>query len=321
MAFSPFELVHGYPMRGPLEAIKDGWMEGELNQVNIVRWVDELRDTFTRLYEQANKREGAYKDRTKKAYDGKSEMRVLQKGDMVLVHNATSSGKLNTIWDGPYEVKGKMSNTVYRIAFPRSKARSDTVHINRLKLWHTPTANLFRVVVGQDSEGSDEPPGRVLLGQCGMSPAQQEEIDNVLTEYKDVISDQIGEAVGVVHEIDTGASPPVQAYPYRIAPNWKTELHNEVKQLLDSGIIAPSHSPWSAPMVPIRKTDSSLRLCIDYRKLNAATVGDPYQMPRVDDLLDQVADAKWLSKLDLRKGFHTTNQRHIHTTNQNPPQV
>ena len=167
-------------------------------------------------------------------------MRVFQNWDMVLVHNTTSSGKLNTIWDGSYEVKGKMSNTVYTIAFPRSKARSDTVHINRL---HTPTASLFRVVVGQESEGSDEPPGRVLLGQSGMSPAQQEETDNVLTEYKNVISDQIGEAVGVVHEIDTGASPPVQAYPYRIAPNWKTELHNEVKNFSIVGSLLP-------PIVP-----------------------------------------------------------------------
>ena len=77
-----------------------------------------------------------------------------------------------------------------------------------------------------------------------------------------------------------------------------------MKQLLDMGIITPSHSSWSASMVPIGKTDCSLHLCIDYRKLNAVTVADPYQMPRVEDLLDQVAEARWLSKLDLRKGFY-----------------
>ena len=87
-------------------------------------------------------------------------------------------------------------------------------------------------------------------------------------------------------------------YPYRIAPAWKEKLHGEIKQLLDQGILEPSHSPWSAPISPIRKTNGSLRLCIDYRKLNQVTVGDPYQMPRVDNLLDKVTGATWLSKID-----------------------
>ena len=114
----------------------------------------------------------------------------------------------------------------------------------------------------------------------------------------------LSEAVGVEHLIEMAESPPVQNYPYQIAPGRKDEMHREVKQLLEMGIITPSRSPWSAPMVPFRKTDGSLHLCIDYRKLNAVTVGDPYQMPRVEDLLDQVAEARWLSKLYLRKGFY-----------------
>ncbi len=81
--------------------------------------------------------------------------------------------------------------------------------------------------------------------------------------------------MGTEHAIDTGQLPPIQA------PNWKKELHDEVKKLLNDGAIVPITCPWSAPMVPIRKTDGSLRLCIDYRKLNSAMISDPYQMPRV----------------------------------------
>ena len=134
--------------------------------------------------------------------------------------------------------------------------------------------------------------------------AQIEELDSMLGGFNVVITDKLGHASSVSHVIDTGQSAPVQSYPYRIAPAWKEELHDEVRQLLEDGIIIPSHSPWSAPMVPIRKTSGALRLCIDYRKLNQVTVADPYQMPRVDDLLDEVTEATWLSKPDLKRGFY-----------------
>ena len=78
---------------------------------------------------------------------------------MVLLHTPSLTGKLNSIWNGPYEnIKGALS---YKIAVPHKQSRSQNVHINRLKLWKTPIANLFRVVVGQDSMGSDEPPGKI----------------------------------------------------------------------------------------------------------------------------------------------------------------
>ena len=100
---------------------------------------------------------------------------------------------------GPYsssKVKGRLVNTPYRVAIPRSKSKSEKVHINRLKLWRTPMANLFRVVIGQVSEGSEEPPGRVLLSQSCMSPAQKEELEGVLNSFKHVISDRLGESCG-----------------------------------------------------------------------------------------------------------------------------
>ena len=137
-----------------------------------------------------------------------------------------------------------------------------------------------------------------------MAEAQKLELGKVLKEFGDVVCERLGQAIRTEHEIDTGQSPPVQAYPYRTPPNWKSELHGEIKKLLNDEIIAPITCLWSAPMVPIRKTDGSLRLCIEYRKLNKATVSDPYQISQVDNLLDSVAEARWLSKLDLKKWFY-----------------
>ena len=137
-----------------------------------------------------------------------------------------------------------------------------------------------------------------------MTEAQQGELNRILNEFDEIVMEKLCQTSAARHVIDTGKSPPVQSYTYRIAPAWNKELHGEIKQLLDQGNHEPSHSSWSAPIVPIRKTNGSLRLCINYRKLTQVTVRDPYQIPSVDDLLDKVAGAMCLSKIDLKKGFY-----------------
>ena len=75
----------------------------------------------------------------------------------------------------------------------------------------------------------------------------------------------------------------------------------EIKTLMEAGILQKSRSPWSSPTVPVRKTDSSVRLCMDYRKVNALTEPDPYHMPRVDEMVELVGEAHFLTKIDLTK--------------------
>jgi hypothetical protein len=82
------------------------------------------------------------------------------------------------------------------------------------------------------------------------------------------------------------------------------ELQMQLKELLDLGIIRPSVSPWGAPVIFVKKKDGSLRLCIDYRDLNRATLKNRYPMPRIDDLFDQMKGAPMFSKIDLRSGYH-----------------
>lgn len=71
----------------------------------------------------------------------------------------------------------------------------------------------------------------------------------------------------------------------------------------DRGIIQPSCSPWEAPIIPVQKKDGGLHFCVDYLKLNDVTRKDAYPLPRIDDALDSLANAKWFSTLDLASGY------------------
>lgn len=96
----------------------------------------------------------------------------------------------------------------------------------------------------------------------------------------------------------------VSVRQYCYSPALKSEIEKQGSKLLQSGFIRPSTSPFSSPVLLVRKKDRSWRMCVDYWMLNALTVKSKFPIPVIDELLDELSSVGWFSSLDLRAGLN-----------------
>lgn len=132
-------------------------------------------------------------------------------------------------------------------------------------------------------------------------------VDSLLIQYKHLFQEPAGLPPQRPYDHHITLVPgaqPVNIRPYRYAPHQKTEIEKQVQDMLASGIIQQSVSPFASPVLLVKKKDGSWRFCVDYRQLNAITVKNKHPLPIVDELMDELAGACYFSKLDCRSGYH-----------------
>ena len=222
---------------------------------------------------------------------------------MVLMRIPQLQAKLQDTWDGPFEVLSQVSPVTYVIAVPNRRKRKKTVHVNMLKHWTTPDASVLSILLLHDEE-DEEIVLTVKYDEHPLTEQQRHQLNQTLLQWEKTLNPEPGKVSTTVHVINTGSSSPTIVPQYRIAPAWKEPLRDELRSMAKTGIIRPSLSPWSSPVLPVKKKDGTIRVSVDFRKLDAATIPDPYEMPRIDDIIDQLGEANFLSKLDLSKGFY-----------------
>lgn len=147
---------------------------------------------------------------------------------------------------------------------------------------------------------------------------QSEEIHKLLRDHRTCFptEGELGFSDTVRHEVNTTDDVPVSQPYRRIPPNQLMEVKAHIHKLLEQGVIKPSHSAYASPIVLARKKDGSLRMCVDYRRLNAKTVRDSFPLPRIEETLDSMKDAKFFSTLDLAAGYNqiAVEERDKHKT-------
>ena len=139
------------------------------------------------------------------------------------------------------------------------------------------------------------------------TPEEVTEVESMILRWSHIFSrdsTDLGKTDVLKHRIDLFDETPVKEKARRIPPTMIEELKQHIRQLLDIGVIEESVSPYSSPIVLVRKKSGDLRLCVDFRKLNAKTIKDSYCIPTIEELIDTLGGASWFATLDLSSGYH-----------------
>jgi len=143
------------------------------------------------------------------------------------------------------------------------------------------------------------------LSQTDLEERQKCELLHVLKEFSDVFATQngpLGRTSLVKHAVST-EGPPIRQPLRRLPVALKDVVQDEVNKMLQQGVVQPSKSPWSSPVVMVMKKDGSWRFCVDFRKVNAVTHKDAYPLPRIDATLESLSGCQYFTTLDLASGY------------------
>ena len=151
----------------------------------------------------------------------------------------------------------------------------------------------------------DLPEGLAING-ANITIEERERLKRFLIQWKDIFSKGLTDLWNcnlVKHEMKLTGNIPVKESPRRIPPALFQEVRKHLQEMIDAGAIRPSQSPCSANAVIVRKKDGTIRVCVDFRRLNSKTITHAYPIPKVEETLHLLAGSKYFTKLDLRSVY------------------
>ena len=295
---SPFELLYGRRPRGLLDIAKEAWEQQPSPHRTMVEHVGDMRDRMATLWPLVREHMQEAQVAQARVYNRGAQQRDFQPGDKVLVLVPTTECTFLARWNGPYEVLEKVGEVNYRVRQPGRRSPTQIYHVNLLKKW-----NARDVLCSIPPKATSETgPAKVPLGEQ-LSPAQRQELMELVDQNQDVFSSEPGHTNLVQHHIITEPGKKVKLRPYRIPEARREAVRTEVKTMLEAGVIEESNSEWCSPIVLVPKPDGTIRFCNDFRKLNEISKFDAYPMPRIDELIERLGTVRYISTLDLTKGY------------------
>ncbi len=223
-------------------------------------------------------------------------------GDVIYKRSPGINKCLDASWEGPFTIV-KLLPPVNCAIVPQGskKAKSKVIHLSQVKK----SLPINRALIIPDEDVTDDFWLQDNLPKpIDLSPDQCQQLQSVLDSFPSVFTDTPGITSMISHSISVTSTLPIWSPSYSIPIAHQEAFRLEIENLLSLNIIEPSSSKWSSPPMPVRKKDGGIRIVIVYRKLNSITIRDPFTMPSIEDIIAQLGSAKFLSKMDLLKGFH-----------------
>ncbi|XP_063613940.1 uncharacterized protein LOC134787153 [Penaeus indicus] len=358
--FSPFELVYGHSVRGPLALLRELW-EGDREAIEddtrtTYEYVINLRERLQETCKLAQKELEKAGDSYQYYYDKRAREREVNVGDKVLLLLPTSHNKLLLQWQGPFEVVKKANRYNYVLNINGTERK---YHINMIKRYHerfvkvgdsrrnkdvertdaTCDVEVMRDVINgksnvdenseQENEDNsilacvavvcedhdeggevitvpsyvqEEDVSNVRVNE-ELSADQKRDVANVLSEFSTVFTDVPGRTDVIAHTITLTSDRPVNTKQYPIPYALQQNIDDEVDRMLELDVIEPSASPYSNPLIAVKKKDGSDRVCLDSRKINKLTVFDSEPMPDQDLIMTRISGSRYFTKIDLSRGY------------------
>ena len=139
------------------------------------------------------------------------------------------------------------------------------------------------------------------IGLAGPTEEQRKEAEALVAQLIGGGLAPLGCTSWVEHAVDVGSTRPIKQKYYPVSQKLEEEMHKQVEEMLVAGIIEPSSSDWSSPVVMVRKSNGKFCFCVDFRTVNAASRLDAYPLPYMDSILRKMQKARYISKLDLSR--------------------
>ncbi|GFV30618.1 retrovirus-related Pol polyprotein from transposon 17.6 [Trichonephila clavipes] len=288
--FSPAELVHGKNLRTPVMLSYEKLTEEEHVESSVVDYVFELINRMKRCQELAILHMEDAKQKQKLWYDRRTVERQFQLGELGLVIAPSRPNKLSVQWVGPGEIVQQLSETNYVVKFPEK----DKTH-------HDEEEDIPSLELENERSGWSKFISDVQLNSK-LSQIQRGQLKELLYEYSNLFSNIPGCTDLAEHDIELESERAIVAKPYRMSPRQIEILKSEVNKMLELKIIEPGESDFTSPLILFDAQGKEARPCIDYRRLNKVTRTQFFPLPNIEELLEKVSAAKYISILDLTEG-------------------
>jgi hypothetical protein len=312
---TPTEILYGRRLRGPLTVLHEIWVNGEPElpgpNKNVISYLNELRQTLQTACNIAQTTADSQQARVKRYYDRDATDRRLVVGQKALLLMPSSPYKMEATWTGPVTVVRAIDDFNYEVQL---EDRKQIFHCNMLKAFKESETTVGVVLTADDDSSEDELPTTVETDDdrdcpkkfnlgSQLSDGQKQEMLALLNDYDDVFTERTGRTHLVEHNIVLTDSTPCAQSAYKIPEALKDQVEEQITKLLAGGFIQESQSPFSAPLLVVKKRGNKIRLVNNFKRLNDKTTEDGYLMADPAEILTKAAGARYVSLIDLRNFY------------------